>query len=98
MNNYLIMKSGSQAMSQKRFCFKCQKFKGKEIEDPKSFQGRIWEKRLHIKQIKQTKNWGGVRLLIQKTLCKKTMGQYFQRTEENYFELDFQTSYTINQI
>lgn len=27
----------------------------------------------------------------------KEMGQYFQRTEENYFELDFQTSYTINQ-
>lgn len=29
---------------------------------------------------------------------QKTMGQYFQRSKENYFELGFQTSYTINQI
>lgn len=41
-------------MNQKIFCFKCQKFKGKEIEDTKSFQGRVWEKTVHTKQNKQT--------------------------------------------
>lgn len=82
MNKNPVIKSCYQAINQKMFCFKCQKIKGKEIEDTKKFPeqslGRVHAKNNNNK--KRTKELGWSQTSHLESFIQEDNGAIFSKT------------------